>query len=247
MKAFRLLIALSLLCASASNPPELLARAAIEKPVADLNYQTVSNLQRGKTTIQEIKTLLGSPNMIDSKDQQTQWYYRTDKVDLRLQFSADHILAGYEYKSSDSNATYKVEVQQVKSLSTETTNADLTRLVGEPTYAVVSVSGKELYYRDLSSKSTLKVVIDDKAGLVTNYLFLEEGPKEPIIDAEKVTDINKGETTAAELINFFGKPTRLMIDKDKESWYYVSGGTQLLIDFSQGDKKTVSNYQYSKR
>ena len=140
--------------------------------------------------------------MIDSKDSQTQWYYRTEKADLRLQFNADHTLAGYEYKSSDSSTAPSVEARQVRALSAATTDADLMLLVDEPTYAVVSSSGKELYYRDLSTKSTLKVDVDDKAGSVTNYLFLEEGPKDPLVDAERVTDISRGRTTARRIDRF---------------------------------------------
>jgi len=241
MKTFPLLMAVILFCALASIPVRLVARtvgaesSVVDPGAADLSYRAVSSLHRDKTTDQEVKDLLGLPTMVDAEGQQTQWYYKTDKVSLHIRFNADHTLAGYEYKSSDSLASSKIEAQQLKSLFAGATDADLIRIVGEPTYAIVSGSGKELYYRSLSNESILQVAINDEAGLITNYLFLEEGPKDPSVDLEKVIDIVKGQTTAAELTGLFGKPTKRMIDQDKESWYYLSADMKLLVNFNRDD------------
>ena len=250
MKTFRLVVAVSLSCLLNSNSTLLFAKTETRtllvaySNVIELNYSLVSKLQRDKTTDQEIKGLLGVPSMIDSDGQRTQWYYVVGRANLHIQFNSDHTVASYEYKGSDLGTPAKIEAQQTKTLVAGTTDADLIRLLGEPTYVSVSQSGKAIYYVNALTQSTLRVAINDKAGLVTDYLFLEKGQKKSLIDTDKLMDITKGKTTLTDMSTLFGQPTRKVIDKGKESWYYQSGNAQLIVNFNQDDSKTVSAYHY---
>jgi outer membrane protein assembly factor BamE (lipoprotein component of BamABCDE complex) len=252
MKTFCLIVAVSLSCTLNSNSNLLFAKTkenalpVVYTSVAELNYSTVSRLQRGKTTDQEIKTLLGAPTMINSDDQRTKWYYIVGKSNLHIQFNTNHTIATYEYKGSNFDAPSKIDTRQVETLVAGTTDANLIRLLGEPSYVSVSESGKAIYYSNSLTKSTLRIAINDTAGLVSNFLFLEEGQKKSSIDTDKMMEITKGRTTLTDMFILFGQPTKKVIDQAKESWYYQSDDAQLLVNFNQDASKTVSNYQYKK-
>ena len=252
MKTIRLVLAVSLSCTLSSYSTHLLAKTGIKylseihDNTTKLDYHTISQWQRGETTEQEIKNLLGLPTIIDSDKYHTQWYYKTSNARLSIQFNADHTMAGLQYNAADLDVPQKVAAQQLKSLVAGTTDMDLVRLWGEPTYVNVSSSGKEISYRDLLTHSTLQVAINEQVGLITNFRFFEKGSKKSFIDTEKVMRINKGQTTSSDIVNQFGPPTMRTIEKTKESWYYESDNALLSIDFDQDDQ-TVSAYQSKQR
>lgn len=252
MKTLQLLVAVSLSCTLSSYSTDLFAKigmsylSEIHNNTTKLDYQAISKWQKGKTTEQEIKNLLGLPTIIDSNGKHTQWYYKTNKARLSIQFDTDHTMSGFQYNAADLDVPKKVQAEQLKSLVAGTTDIDLVRLFGEPTYVNVSASGKEISYRDLLTHSTLQVAINENIGLITDFHFFEKGIKKSFIDAEKVMTINKGQTTNSDVINLFGHPTMRTIGKVKESWYYESDNALLSIDFNQDDK-TVSAYQSKQR
>lgn len=252
MKTLQLIVAVSLSCMLSSHSTQLFAKTAMDSlskvhnNTAELDYLTISKWQQGKTTEQEIKSLLGVPTTIDSDARHTQWYYKTNKARLSIQFNANRTMSGFQYSAADLDVSQKVEAQQLKSLVAGTTDMDLVRLFGEPTYVNVSASGKQINYRDLLTHSTLQVAINETIGIITNFHFFEEGSKKSFIDTEKVMSISRGQTTNSDIIDLFGHPTMRTIEKTKESWSYQSDNILLLINFNQ-DTKTVSAYQFIQR
>ncbi|GAB3789954.1 hypothetical protein GCM10028818_59330 [Spirosoma horti] len=220
--------------------------SGIHNNTLKLDYLSISRWQKGKTTEQEVKSQLGVPTIIDSDGKHTQWYYENNKARLSIQFNVDHTVSGFQYSAANLDVPRKVEAEQLKSLVAGTTDIDLVRLFGEPTYVNMSASGKEISYRDLLTHSTLQAMINEHIGLITDFRFFEKGLKQSFIDIEKVMNINKGQTTSTDIVNLFGRPTMKTIEKTKESWCYESDNALLTIDFNQ-DNKIVSAYQSKQR
>lgn len=252
MKTLPVAIAVSLSWLLSGYSLDLLARpgshdrSAIHTNTPPLNYRAIRDWQKDKTTEQQIKNQLGLPTIIDATRQHTQWYYKTSKASLSIQFNADHTVAGFQYNAANGATPQIVQAEQLTALVAGTTDLDLIRLFGEPTYMNLSAAGKELSYIDKLTQATLQLVINEPVGLITSFHFFEKGVKKSFIDTGQVMTINRGQTTRTDIVNLFGPPTMKTIEQTKESWYYEADNARLWIDFNQ-DNKTVRSYQSQQR
>ncbi|MEZ0483292.1 hypothetical protein [Fibrella aquatica] len=257
MKALPLLLTVGLSCTLLAVPSaRLVAQQKTDKqpdglektnPVAAPDFTTISKLTCGQTTDQAIRSLLGKPVSIASTGESTEWAYRFDKLNIRVQFDAQNKLTSCLYQQYDRNSS-ALDVRNIKSIRVGSNAADLVRLLGEPTYLSMSASGMEMAYVNAPDQTKLQVILSGKDGFtVTDYQFSVTAQRPLVIDSDKLTNIKKGQTTLSDVAAILGEPTQKTINKSAESWYYESADSRLFLRFNRDQTSTVVAYQYDQK
>ena len=243
------LTAAGLLCMSvglsAQTTPKSDSSPGVMQPVAPpLDYATLRKLTCGQSTEAEVRVSLGQPASIDVGDR-VEWTYHAGQRHARVQFDAEKRVVLYQYQSYESSPAATLAASQVRQLRTGHAEADMLRLFGPPTYLIASTNSVDIGYSNQPKHAVLQVNLKENPNLpVTDFLFSEDGERSAAIDADKLTAIEKGKTTLADIASQFGVPTQKAISKYQERWMYDTTTARLYLNFNREQANTVMAYQY---
>lgn len=209
------------------------------------DYATVRKLTCGQTTSQDVRVLIGKPVSIASNSKSTEWAYRFDSLTIQVQFNAEDKLTGCSYVSSRTSRP-DLDVPKIKSIQVGTAEADLIRLLGEPTHLSLSASRMEMAYANTTEQTRFQVLLVRKSDFnVTDYQFSVTAKRPLLIDSDQLISIKNGQTSLADIVHLFGEPTQKTISHKAESWCYESTDSKLLLQFNRDQPGTVVAYQYN--
>ncbi|NID12975.1 hypothetical protein [Fibrivirga algicola] len=245
------------LCSSSVETERVVnARTGINQPTLFTpvpDYETVSKLSCGESTQQTVRLLLGTPTDVSVGAIQSEWMYRRGKTSVHIVFDAEKKVVAYSYQAPPLQPSAELAIEQIKLVKAGDTEAELIRLLGEPTYASVSLRHKEVSYNSTPRQASFQVKLNTSKPtfVVAEYLFTEPLKKSAstsassVLTADNVLTLEQGKTSLADVVQAFGTPAQRTISLKDEQWFYESAEARLMLQFSRSLPETLLTYQYN--
>jgi outer membrane protein assembly factor BamE (lipoprotein component of BamABCDE complex) len=211
----------------------------------DLN--TVGSLVANKATVQEVTDKFGEA---------TQELVRPESALLEYQLNGSVYLFKFDEKKKlydfifDNQGQILTDLSyaDIKQARNSKTKSEIQNRFAQPSHIIINDENETWYYtvgEETSSQKTLIICFElASPTIVKSYNYYADFDNSKAFSSDVINSFIKGSSSSADIENKLGKPSKIILNSEREDWYYTSKSSTLIVYFDKQSK--LNDFLYSR-
>ncbi len=175
--------------------------------------------------------------------------YRVGSKEYLFKFNEDKKLNAFVFDNKAENAASQLSYTDVKEARTFTKKGDISKKLGQPTQVTIDNNNEVWYYKFGYEPAAEKVLIVNydisTPSIVKSYNYYADAHTSFAVSSDILSSFTKGVSSLKEIEKKLGQPTKVIMSRQSEDWYYTSSTTTLIVYFDKESR--LSNYLFEKK
>lgn len=174
--------------------------------------------------------------------------YKVGSKEYVFKFNEDKKLTAFVLDNKAENAAAQLSYSDVKEARIFTKKSDISKKLGQPTQVTIDNNNEVWYYKYGNEPLAEKVLIVNfdllTPSIVKSYNYYADAHASSAVSSDILSSFTIGVLNLKEIEKKLGQPTKVIMNKQSEDWYYTSPNTTLIVYFDKESR--LNDYLFKK-